>query len=147
MHRRLFVSLGLLAAFGVGSADAHSSAKRGIAVWYGDDQHGQTMANGRVFDQWAMTGASVHFPLGTRVRVTDLATRRSVTVTITDLTIPNSRVLIDLSHGAGRTLGFEMEGKTRVEVVPVGFDRHQARRRQVSSRPERELTDWPTHWL
>ena len=51
--------------------------RRGIAVWYGGDRHGQTMANGRPFDQRAMTGASVHFPLGARVRVTDLETRRS----------------------------------------------------------------------
>ena len=147
MHRRCFVSLGLLAAVGATSAHARSRAQRGIAVWYGDDRHGRTMANGRVFDQWGLTGASVHFPLGTRVRVTDLATRKSVTVTITDFTIPNSRVLIDLSHGAGRALGLETKGKARVEVVPVSFDRHQVRQRQASSRRERELADWPAYRL
>lgn len=140
MHRRYFitvlVALGLSAPFGADAAAAHGHvtaaprhgrARRGIAVWYGEDRQGRTMANGRVFEQWAMTGASVHFPLGTRVRVTDLATRKSVTVTITDFTIPNSRVLIDLSHGAGRALGIETVGKVRVEVVPVGFDRREAR--------------------
>ena len=107
----------------------HAPARRGIAVWYGEDRHGQTMANGRVFDQWAMTGASVHFPLGSRVRVTDLATRRSVTVVVNDRTIPGSRVLIDLSRGAGRALGIETRGKARVEVATLGFDRGQARQR------------------
>ena len=115
-----------------GNAPAGSRAKRGIAVWYGEDQHGRTMANGRPFDQSAMTAASVRFPLGTRVRVTDIATRKSVQVTITDFTVPKSRVLIDLSRGAARALGIEEKGRARVEVVPIGFDRTQARQRRRS---------------
>ena len=135
MQTRRFAALGLLALLTGGPAAARPAtprqppARRGIAVWYGDDQHGRTMANGRTYDQWAMTGASVHFPLGTRVRVTDLGTKRSVVVTITDFTVPRSRVLIDLSHGAGRALGIETRGKARVEATPIGFDRGQTRRR------------------
>ena len=132
MRRRHFVALGLLALFAAAPAEARGRPERGVAVWYGDDRHGQTMANGRAFDQWAMTGASVRFLLGTRVRVTDLQTRKSVVVTVTDRTIPNGRVLIDLSRGAGRALGIETKGKARVEVVPVGFDRSQMRQRQQS---------------
>lgn len=141
MHRRQCAALGLLALFGAVPAQARERtakgpdlgrAKRGIAVWYGADQHGRTMANGRAFDQWAMTAASVRFPLGSRVRVTDLATRKSVQVTVTDVTAPNSRVLIDLSRGAGRALGIEDKGRARVEVVPLGFDRSQARQRRRS---------------
>ena len=135
MQRRNFAAFGLLALLAPGLAEARPApprparTRRGIAVWYGGDRHGQTMANGRPFDQRAMTGASVHFPLGARVRVTDLETRRSVTVTITDFTIPRSKVLIDLSHGAGRALGIETRGKARVEVKQIGFDANQARRR------------------
>jgi rare lipoprotein A len=106
---------------------ATGAAKRGVAVWYGEDRNGRLMANGQVFNQWAMTGASVHFPLGTRVRVTDVTTHKHVVVTITDYTIPNSRVLIDLSHGAGKALGIETIGKAHVEVLPIGFDRKYAR--------------------
>jgi rare lipoprotein A len=139
MHRRHFAMFGLLALIGsvpteargrTAKASTRGHAKRGVAVWYGEDRHGQTMANGRRFDQWAMTGASVHFALGARVRVTDLGTRKSVEVTITDYTIPGSRVLIDLSHAAGRALGIETKGKARVEVVPIGFDPNQVRQRQ-----------------
>lgn len=134
MQRRNFLALGLLALLTPGAAEARppprpARTRRGIAVWYGEDRHGRTMANGRPFDQRAMTAASVHFPLGARVRVTDLATRRSVTVTITDRTIPRSKVLIDLSQGAGRALGIETRGRARVEVTQIGFDQGQARRR------------------
>lgn len=128
MRRGRLVALGLLALFGAAPAEARGRPERGVAVWYGEDRHGRTMANGRAFDQWAMTGASARFPLGTRVRVTDLDTRKGVVVTVTDRTIPNSRVLIDLSRGAARALGIEAKGKARVEAVPVGFDRSQTRR-------------------
>jgi rare lipoprotein A len=146
MRRRyvspLVASLALLALSSVHPADAHKAhhpngnARRGIAVWYGEDRQGQTMANGRAFDQWAMTGASVRFPLGTRVRVTDVATRKSVTVTIADHTIPKSHVLIDLSRGAAHALGIETEGKARVEVLPIGYDRNQARTVTSSNAPK-----------
>jgi len=116
MQRRSLIALGLLPLLGAAPAQ------------------GRTMASGRPFDQRAMTAASTRFPLGSRVRVTDLATRKSVLVTITDVTIPNSRVLIDLSHAAGRALGIEEKGRARVEVVPVGFDRGQARRRHGQGR-------------
>ncbi|MEN0073029.1 MAG: RlpA-like double-psi beta-barrel domain-containing protein [Paracraurococcus sp.] len=143
MRRRDLAHAAWLALLGMAPATAwarsgkptkHGAARRGIAVWYGEDRQGQTMANGRPFDASARTGASVHFPLGTRVRVTDLETRKSVTVTITDTTVPGSRVLIDLSRGAGRALGIETRGKARVEVVPIGFDRTQAKRRGEAGR-------------
>jgi|ERR1700761_310865 len=104
-----------------------NKVKHGVAVWYGEDRQGKVMANGQTFDQWAMTGASVHFPLGTRLRITDVTTHRSVIVTVTDYTIPKSRVLIDLSHGAGRALGIETSGKAHVEAQPIGFDRGKTR--------------------
>ena len=48
-------------------------------------------------------------------------------MTVTDYTVPKSRVLIDLSHGAGRALGIETLGKAHVETLPIGFDRTQTR--------------------
>ena len=78
MHRTYFVSVmafcGLFGLSGIHHANARVSPtgyqtqnkiKHGVAVWYGEDRQGKIMANGRTFDQWAMTGASVHFPLGT----------------------------------------------------------------------------------
>src|ERR1700730_18179174 len=41
-------------------------------------------ASGILFNRNSLTGAHRSLPFGTRVRVTDVATRKSVTVTITD---------------------------------------------------------------
>jgi rare lipoprotein A len=152
MYRTYFATAvafcGLFALAGIHQGDARESSpghhppsrmKHGVAVWYGEDRQGKVMANGQTFDQWAMTGASVHFPLGTRVRITDVATHRSVIVTVTDYTIPKSRVLIDLSHGAGRALGIETLGKAHVEALAIGFDRIQTR--AISVAANREPTD------
>jgi len=77
----------------------------GTASFYGRES-GPTMANGQRFNPNAMTAAMWGPRFGTRVRVTDQRTGRSVVVTITDRG-PSKRLhrLIDLSEGAARRLG------------------------------------------
>src|ERR1700744_3367566 len=61
--------------------------QRGLASWYGEQNRGRPMANGRKFDPDKLTAASWFYPLGTRVRVTVSSPdfeARSVLVTITD---------------------------------------------------------------
>ena len=58
-------------------------------------------------------------PFGTRVRVTDLATNRSVVVVITDRGPSVRDRVLDLSLGAARTLGMTDRGvaQVRAEVL------------------------------
>jgi rare lipoprotein A len=76
-------------------------------------------ASGASFDRDQFTAAHRSLPLGTRVRVTDLATNRSVVVRITDRgPFVRNRVL-DLSLGTARFLGIEERGviEIRAEVL------------------------------
>ena len=76
-------------------------------------------ASGSDFDRDRLTAAHRSLPLGTRVRVTDLATNRSVVVRITDRgPFIRSRVL-DLSLAAARDLGITNRGvvEIRAEVL------------------------------
>lgn len=84
---------------------AHAGALCGTASFYGRES-GPTMANGQPFNPSAMTAAMWGPRFGTRVRVTDQRTGRSVVVTITDRG-PRLDLhrLIDLSEGAARRLG------------------------------------------
>jgi rare lipoprotein A len=95
----------------------------GKAMFYGDGFHGRTMANGEIFDMHAMTAASRTLPLGTRARVTNLKTHRSVIVTITDRgRLRAKNVILDLSVGSARAIGLtEQEGVAPVSIQPVGF--------------------------
>ena len=94
--------------------------QQGLASWYGEPFHGRLMASGRRFDMNAMVAAHPSYPFGTEVRVTNLRNGRSVKVRILDRgpTRPHQAdgVIIDLSRGAARRLGFIREGRTRVRV-------------------------------
>ena len=90
----------------------------GVASWYGPGFHGRRTSSGDRFDQEALTAAHRLWAFGTRVRVTFLATGRSVVVTINDR-IPRKDRIIDVSKGAARALGLIGPGigRVRLEVV------------------------------
>ena len=81
-------------------------------------QTGKT-ANGSSFNRNLPTAAHRSLPFGTRVRVTDLATNRSVVVVINDRGPRVRDRVLDLSLGAARSLGITDRGvaQVRVEVL------------------------------
>jgi rare lipoprotein A (peptidoglycan hydrolase) len=76
-------------------------------------------ASGATFDREAMTAAHRTLPFGTRVRVIDLASTKSVVVKIVDRGPWIRGRILDLSLGAARTLGITDRGvaQVRVEVL------------------------------
>ena len=91
----------------------------GKASWYGKWHAGKKMASGEPFDPNRYTAAHRRLPLGTQVRVTNLATDRSVIVTITDRGPYVGRRIIDLSAAAATRLGMKRAGiaEVRIELV------------------------------
>lgn len=88
----------------------------GIASWYGPGFHGKRTASGQRFDMYALTAAHKTLPFGTRVRVTNLANRRSTVLTINDRGPFVPGRIVDVSKRAAQVLGFEHQGKARVSV-------------------------------
>lgn len=88
----------------------------GTASWYGLQFHGKTMANGKPFDAFGISAASRTIPLGTLVRVTNLANQREVLVRISDRGPYIACRIIDLSLGAARVLGIEVQGLAQVKL-------------------------------
>lgn len=72
------------------------------------------------FDMKAMTAAHKTLRFGTKVRVTNMANGRAVTVTINDRGPFVPGRVIDLSRGAAAKLGFLDAGVTRVRVEVEG---------------------------
>ena len=101
-------------------ASSHVSAEQGQASRYGhgDGFHGRKTANGERFNAAAMTAAHRTRPMGSYVRVTNLANGRSVRVRINDRG-PARRTgkIIDLSYAASRVIG--MGGTAKVSVQEV----------------------------
>ncbi len=76
-------------------------------------------ASGSSFDRNLATAAHRTLPFGTKVRVTDLATSKSVVVRITDRGPRVRGRILDLSLGAARDLGITDRGvaQVRAEVL------------------------------
>jgi rare lipoprotein A len=94
--------------------------REGLASYYGEEFHGRKTASGIRFDMNAMVAAHPSYPFGTRVRVTNLANGRSISVRIVDRgpapQIQASGIIIDLSRKAAEVLGFIQQGRARVRL-------------------------------
>jgi rare lipoprotein A len=88
----------------------------GLASWYGSRYHGRLTASGERFDMNAPTAAHRTLPFGSRVRVTNLANGRSVTVRINDRGPFVAQRIIDVSRSVARQLGFIQAGVARVRL-------------------------------
>jgi rare lipoprotein A len=88
----------------------------GIASFY---WQGQDTASGEPFDKTAMTAAHPTLPFNTRVKVTHLASKRSVVVRINDRGPFKTGRVIDLSYAAAGALGMHGQGLARVHLEVV----------------------------
>ncbi len=91
----------------------------GVASWYGEPFHGQLTANGERYDMHTYTAAHRLYPFGTRLRVTNLANGRSVTVRVNDRGPFVRGRIIDVSLAAATDLDMLSNGTTRVRLDRV----------------------------
>jgi rare lipoprotein A len=94
--------------------------QEGLASWYGDDFHGRLTANGEIFDMESISAAHPTLPMPSYVRVTNLATRKSLIVRVNDRGPYHGNREIDVSVKAAQLLGFHKNGIARVRVEYVG---------------------------
>lgn len=84
--------------------------------------HGHMTASGEKHDGNDFTAAHRTLPLGSRVRVTNLANHRSVVVRINDRGPQLKSRIIDLSPGAAAEIGLRSRGRglarVRLDVLP-----------------------------
>jgi rare lipoprotein A len=92
----------------------------GVASWYGPGYHGRRTSSGEVYDQDGLTAAHYDWAFGTRVRVTLLASGRSVVVRINDRFPRFKKRVLDLSRGAAREIGLIGPGTGRVRLEVLG---------------------------
>ena len=94
----------------------------GVASWYAPHRGQIRMADGQRLNARALTAAHRFLPFGTMVRVTDLATGRSVVVQITDRgPYPPDRI-IDVSPAAASALEMRHAGVAPVRLQIDGAD-------------------------
>lgn len=94
--------------------------QHGEASWYGPKFAGRRTASGEIFDPSQLTAAHRTLPFGTRLRVTDVATGRSVVVRVNDRGPFAHGRIIDLSRAAAERIGLVASGVTQVRITLAG---------------------------
>ena len=92
------------------------TASQGIASFYTE---GQLTASGEKFDTHELTAAHPTLPFGTRLRVTNVTTGRSVTVRVNDRGPYVPGRVVDVSHSAASELGMVGSGIAKVKLDVV----------------------------
>jgi rare lipoprotein A len=91
-------------------------ASHGVASFYTE---GTQTANGERFDTHKLTAAHRTLPFGTRLRVTNVTTGRSVTVRVNDRGPFVPGRVVDVSYSAAETLGMVKRGIAKVKLDVV----------------------------
>jgi rare lipoprotein A len=98
---------------------AYAGDACGTASWYGPGFHGRTTASGETYNQNAMTAAHPTMQFGTKVRVVNQKTGKSVMVRINDRGPYHGGRIIDLSKGAAAKLGMINSGTAKVCLTRI----------------------------
>jgi rare lipoprotein A len=91
-------------------------AAQGLASFYSEGTH---TASGEKFDAHELTAAHPTLPFGTRLRVTNVATGRSVTVRVNDRGPFVAGRVVDVSYAAAESLGMVGRGVAKVKLDVV----------------------------
>lgn len=114
----LFKTISIFAIFTAGFVplNANATTRCSLASHYGigDGYHGQTAANGEIYNAYGMTAAHKSLPFGTRLRVTNQDNGRSVVVRINDRGPYIAGRSLDLSYGAFSSIASPGQGVARV---------------------------------
>ena len=105
----------LVSAAGPAMAAGNAHRFSGVAAYYDTHYHGRT-ASGAHYNPSLLTAAHRTLPFGTRVKVTDRRTHRTVQVVINDRGPFTRGRVIDLSLAAAKQLQMLGRGLARVDA-------------------------------
>lgn len=113
------VDVSAIAPTGEAPAGAGRALGSGTASYYADKFNGRRTASGEPFSNRALTAAHRSLPFGSKVRVTNPATGRSVVVRINDRGPFHGGRVIDLSRNAAEQVGIVQRGHGAVELALI----------------------------
>ncbi len=88
----------------------------GLASYYAQRYHGRPTASGEPYDERAMTAAHRTLPFGTRIKVTSLASGRTVTLRVNDRGPFVEGRIVDVSRQAADRLDMVTAGVVKVRL-------------------------------
>jgi rare lipoprotein A len=99
---------------------AGTYTETGKASFYSNKLEGRKMANGDKYRPGKLTAAHKTLPFGTRLKVTNLETRKSVKVKVTDRGPFAPGRVVDLSYKAADKVDMVKAGVAPVKIKVIG---------------------------
>ena len=93
----------------------------GEATFYGEFFHGKKTKSGEVYDMNSLTAAHATYPMGTRIKVTNLENNKTVIVKINDTPRTNRKAYIDLSKAAFKQISHVDTGIVNVKIEVLAW--------------------------
>ena len=104
------------------------TTQEGIASWYNiKTNYGTQTASGRPLRNDAFTAAHKEWPMGSKVKITNLRNGSTEVLTITDRGPYIKGRVIDVTAGSAQRLGFYEDGltRTKIELLSLGSWKYQ----------------------
>ncbi len=102
--------------------DTNDAKKTSFASFYHDKFNGRKTASGDIFSNSKLTAANRTLPFGTKVKVTNLRSGKSVIVEINDRGPFHSSRALDLTKAAFKAIGNPSRGTMPVEYEIIDYD-------------------------
>ncbi len=119
MHLFTAASLAMAAAFAQTPSNTQADETTGLCSYYARMHNGHITAGGNKFDSNAMTAAHRQLPMGTKLKVTNLANGKSVVVTVNDRGPFVKGRSLSVTRRAAEELGFRKQGVAKVKFEQV----------------------------
>ena len=118
-HLIIATSLAMAAALAQTPAGTQANEMTGMCSYYARMHNGHVTAGGEKFDSNAMTAAHRQLPMGTKLKVTNLANGKSVVVKVNDRGPFVKGRSLSVTRRAAEELGFRKQGVAKVKFEQV----------------------------
>ena len=121
MQRATLLIIMMISTLGIYSFNKYnaSDSRTSMASYYHDKFNGRKTASGEIFHNTKLTAANRTLPFGTKLKVTNLRTGKSVIVKVNDRGPFHSSRALDLSKAAFDEIGNVARGTMPVEYEIV----------------------------
>ena len=119
MHLISVGCLAMVAALAQTPSNTQANEMTGVCSYYARMHNGHVTAGGEKFDSNAMTAAHRRLPMGTKLKVTNLANGKSVVVTVNDRGPFVKGRSLSVTRRAAEELGFRKQGVAKVKFEQV----------------------------
>ena len=103
----------------------------GHASFYSDKFIGKKTASGEIFSQDKLTCAHNTYPLGSKVRVTNLKNGKTIVLKVNDRLHHRNPRLVDLTRAGATKLGFHKSGIVKVKVELISSAKENLAKNQL----------------